>query len=170
ASMAVLYQEFYLSLTAPAFHDDYFQAGVLGALCFAAVIALQYLSQRVRDNDIRALTQAAELADLERVNRQIIQRMRTGIVVVDAADRVRMANRSARALLGVPPNEELIELPAVLRELLGEWRRDTERRARPFQVGLDTPEVRANFSAVRSDDPGADVTIFLEDTSEIQQQ
>lgn len=170
ASMAVLYQEFYLSLTAPEFHDDYFQAGVLGALCFAAAIALQYLSQRVRDNDIRALTQAAELADLERVNRQIIQRMRTGIVVVDAADRVRMANQSARALLGVPPDEELVDLPTVLRDLLVNWRRDTERRAPPFQVGLDTPEVRANFSAVRSDEPLADVTIFLEDTSEIQQQ
>ena len=170
ATIAVLYQELYLSLTAPEFHDDYFQAGVLGGLCFAAAIALQYLSQRVRDNDIRALTQAAELADLERVNRQIIQRMRTGIVVVDAADRVRMANQSARALLGVSPEEDLTELPSKLREHLAAWRADTERRVGPFQVSPHTPEVRANFSAVRSDDPHADVTIFLEDTAEIQQQ
>jgi two-component system sensor histidine kinase PilS (NtrC family) len=170
AAIAVLYQELYMSLSAPQFHDDYFQAGVLGALCFAAAIALQYLSQRVRDNDIRALTQAAELADLERVNRQIIQRMRTGIVVVDADDRVRMANQSARALLGVRPDEDLSELPGVLREHLTRWRADTELRASPFHVSPDTPEVRANFSAVRSDDASADVTIFLEDTSEVQQQ
>lgn len=170
ASIAVLYQELYLSLTAPEFHDDYFQAGVLGGLCFAAAIALQYLSQRVRDNDIRALTQAAELADLERVNRQIIQRMRTGIVVVDAAGRVRMANQAARALLGVPPEQDLTALPDVLREQLAAWRADTERRGPPFQVSQHTPEVRANFSAVRSDDASADVTIFLEDTAEVQQQ
>ncbi len=170
AAIAVLYQELYMSLSTPSLHDDYFQAGVLGALCFAAALALQSLSQRVRDNDIRALTQAAELADLERVNRQIIQRMRTGIVVVDANGRVRMANQSARALLGVPRDQELLELPDVLAGLLSEWRRDTEHRAGPFQVSADTPEVRANFSPVRSDDPDADVTIFLEDTSEVQQQ
>jgi two-component system sensor histidine kinase PilS (NtrC family) len=64
AAIAVLYQEFYMSLSAPYLHDDYFQAGVLGAMCFGAALALQYLSHRVRDNDIRALTQAAELADL----------------------------------------------------------------------------------------------------------
>ncbi len=170
AAIAVLYQEFYMSLSAPDLHDDYFQAGVLGALCFATALALQYLSQRVRDNDLRALTQAAELADLERVNRQIIQRMRTGIVVVDANDRVRMANQSARALLGTSPDQDLIELPAVLRAHLGAWRADTELRAAPFQVRPETPEIRANFSPVRSDDPRGDVTIFLEDTAEVQQQ
>ncbi len=170
AAIAVLYQELYTSLAAPGLHDDYFQAGVLGALCFAAAIALQYLSQRVRDNDIRALTQAAELADLERVNRQIIQRMRTGIVVVDAAGRVRMANQSARTLLGVPPAQELLELPAALAARLAEWRQDTQHRSGPFQAAAHTPEVRANFSAVRSEDASADVTIFLEDTAEVQQQ
>jgi two-component system, NtrC family, sensor histidine kinase PilS len=170
ATIAVLYQEFYLSLSAPYLHDDYFQAGVLGALFFAAAAALQYLSQRVRDNDIRALTQSAELADLERVNRQIIQRMRTGIVVVDAAGQVRMSNQSARALLGLPPGQELVRLPAPLDERLREWRRDDQLRAPPFQTGPHSPEVRANFSPVRGGDPDADVTIFLEDTSEIQQQ
>jgi two-component system sensor histidine kinase PilS (NtrC family) len=170
AAIAILAQELYLSLFTPGFRDDYFQAGVLGALCFGAAIALQYLSQRVRDNDIRALTQAAELADLERVNRQIIQRMRTGIVVVDAANQVRMANQSARALLGVPPEQDLAALPVVLEQHLTAWRENTELRAPPFQVSPDTPEIRANFSAVRSDAPDADVTIFLEDTSDVQQQ
>lgn len=170
AAIAVLYQEFYLYLAAPAWPNDFFQAGVLGALCFAAALALQYLSQRVRDNDIRALTQAAELADLERVNRQVIQRMRTGIVVVDAANRVRLANQAARSLLGIPAEEELDWLPDELEARLEAWRNDTDRRERPFQAGPGTPEVRANFSPVRSRDPGADVILFLEDHSELQQQ
>jgi two-component system sensor histidine kinase PilS (NtrC family) len=96
--------------------------------------------------------------------------MRTGIVVVDAAGWIRMANPSARSLLGVRPDEELLTLPEVLREHLDAWRRNTELRAAPFQVGLGTPEVRVNFLPVRSDDPSADVTVFLEDTSEVQQQ
>ena len=77
ATIAVLYEEFYLSLSAPDLVDDYFQAGVLGVIYFAVSLSIQSLSRRIRDNDIRAMTQAAELADLERVNRQIIQRMRT---------------------------------------------------------------------------------------------
>jgi two-component system, NtrC family, sensor histidine kinase PilS len=169
ATMAVLYQEFHISLTAPSLHDDYFQAGLLGGVFFATALVLRYLSRRVRDNDIRALTQQAEMSDLERVNRQIIARMRTGIAVVDAANRVRTANQSARALVGRGPEEDLAELPDVLARLLDVWRQDNETRAAPLQIAPDTPEVRVNFSAVRADEPYGDVTVFLEDTSEVQQ-
>ena len=81
ASIAVLYEEFYLALTGATAAYDFFQAGIYGILYFASSLAIQSLSKRIRSNDIRALTQAAELADLERLNRLIIQRMRTGIIV-----------------------------------------------------------------------------------------
>lgn len=170
ASIAVLYEEFYLSLSAPVLHDDYFQAGVLGIFYFAFSISIHNLSRRIRENDIRALTQAAELTDLERVNRQIIQRMRTGIILVDRDNSVRMANQSARALVGQVDGRELNTLPERLLERLQAWREDTNLRTPPFQVQADTPEVRVNFSAVRAQGARGDVTIFLEDTGEVQQQ
>lgn len=170
ATIAVLYEEFYLSLSAPELHDDYFQAGILGALYFTASLSIQRISRRVRMNDIRALTQAAELADLERVNRQIVQRMRTGIVLVDHEHQIRMANQSALALMGQMQDEATTELPPPLKEHLLDWRADTHLRISPFHIQPETPEVRVAFSAVRSDDPNGDVTIFLEDTGEIQQQ
>ena len=170
ASIAVLFQEFYLSLSAPEMHDDFFQAGILGALFFGAYYIIQRLSGRVRDNDLRALTQAAELSDLERVNRQIIHRMQTGIVVVDPANRVRTANQSARTLVGLGPDEELTELPEALMQHLIQWRANTEKRALPFQIDADTPEIRVSFFAVRADDPQGEVTLFIEDTGEIQQR
>ncbi|MEZ5549821.1 MAG: ATP-binding protein [Pseudomonadales bacterium] len=170
ATIAILYEEFHLALTAPALHDDYFQAGILGALYFAVALSVQRISRRVRQNDIRALTQAAELADLERVNRQIVHRMRTGIVLVDQDSRIRMANQSARALLGQNQDEELATLPEPLVSQLEAWRADNARRVPPFQIRQDTPEIRVAFSPVRADQPDGDVTIFLEDTGEIQQQ
>ena len=170
ATIAVLYEEFYLSLSAPNLHDDFFQAGVLGALYFAVSLSIQNISRRVRQNDLRTLTQAAELADLERVNRQIIQRMRTGIVLVDHENRVRMANQSARALLGQIQDAELTQIPATMQQHLSDWRADTHLRIPPFQISQGTPEIRVAFSAVRGDDPGGDVTIFIEDTGEIAQQ
>ena len=168
ATLAILYEEFFLSLSTP--DDDFFQAGILGALYFAAALSIQYISRRIRQNEIQALTQAAELADLERVNRQIVQRMRTGIVLVDHDNQIRMANQSARALMGQMQNAEASQLPESLRTHLLAWRSDTQLRIPALHVRPDTPEFRVAFLAVRSGDPNGDVTVFLEDTGEIQQQ
>jgi two-component system sensor histidine kinase PilS (NtrC family) len=90
--------------------------------------------------------------------------------VVDPSNRVRTANQSARALLGLDPDDALMQLPRTLQEHLAAWRQETELRVAPFQVGPDTPEIRVNFFPVRPDDPQGEITIFVEDTSEIQQQ
>ena len=171
ATIAVLYEEFYVSLVPPDYRSDYFQAGVLGAIYFATSIAIQTLSARLRRTEITSLARAAEVADLERVNRSIIQRMRTGIIVVDGANRPRVLNQSARSLLGLAANGQTTpDLPAPLLERLEAWRADTHVRTGPFEIAPTTPEIRANFSAVRPELPDADVIVFLEDTVEIQQQ
>jgi two-component system sensor histidine kinase PilS (NtrC family) len=170
SSIAVLTEETLLVVTVPAFHDDYFQAGVLGILYFGFWFTLQNLSRRLRENDIRALTQAAELADLERINKLIIQRMRTGIVLVDGNNTIRMSNQSARSLLGEESGKELQSLHGALLKSLEKWRNDTTLRAPAFQPDANTPEVRASFLPVRPNDSHGDVTIFIEDTGEIQQQ
>ncbi len=170
ATVALLYEEFYLALTVADASYDFFQVGIFGTIYFIASLSVQNLSNRLRQNDIRALTQAAELADLERLNKLIIQRMRTGIVVVDESDRVRMHNQSARALTGATSQQDLIHLPERLASALADWRLNTSKRSPPFRVRPHTPEIRANFSAVRANDPNGDITIFLEDTGEVQQQ
>ena len=170
ATIAVLYEEFYVSLVPPEFRSDYFQAGILGAIYFATSIAIQTLSARLRRTEITSLSRAAEVADLERVNRSIIQRMRTGIIVVDGTNRPRVLNQSARSLLGLAATgTSTPELPAPLIDRLRAWRDDTRVRTGPFEIAPTTPEIRANFSAVRPERPDADVIVFLEDTVEIQQ-
>ncbi len=171
ATIVVLYEEFYVSLVPPDYRSDYFQAGVLGAIYFATSFAIQTLSARLRRTELTSMSRAAEVADLERVNRSIIQRMRTGIIVVDSEDRPRVLNQSARSLLGLAAHEESAPaLPEPLLERLHGWRADTRERTGPFAIAPTTPEIRANFSAVRAERPEADVIVFLEDTVEIQQQ
>ncbi len=170
ATIALLYEEFYLSFAFPTVDGDYFQGGVYGGLYFAASLAIQRLSTRIRNNDVLALTQAAELADLERLNRQIVQRMLTGIIVVDGQNAIRMHNQSALSLIGSSSDKSFLELPDGLLARLNRWRADTTLRAEPFKIADHTPEIRVNFSAVRSTEPMGDVTIFIEDTSEVQQQ
>jgi len=182
ATIALLYEESYLAIAHNASFDGVFQAGVFGVLFFTVAMAIHSISRRLRESELVSITQAAELADLERVNRRIIQRMRTGILVVDDSDSVRMGNQSAYSLLGMgTPIEQVIEntnphlsslhdLPKPLSNHMREWRQDTNYRARPFQVTGETPEIRINFSAVRANEPEGDVIVFIEDTGEIQQQ
>ncbi len=171
AAIAVLYEEFLVSLARPDFASDYFQAGILGGTYFATAIAIQTLSARLRRTEITALERAAEVADLERINRSIIQRMRTGIIVVDRQNHCRVLNQSARSLLGLATREDTLPaLPEALLSRLRAWRADTRIRTRPFGVTPTTPEIRANFSAVRAERPEAEVIVFLEDTVEVQQQ
>lgn len=170
AAIGVLYEEFYLGLSAPHLQADYFHAGVLGALYFAVALLVSFISARIREKDIRTLSQAAELADLEQLNRQIISRMRTGIVVVDPDDRVRMLNNAASELLGLDAARSIERLPDAIAVHLQAWRGNTELRPRPLQVQPDSAEIRVNFSPVRAGDPAGDVIVFLEDTAELQQQ
>ena len=171
ATIAILYEEAYLALSADTHQGDFFQAGVLGATYFATAIAIESLSSRLRRSEILSMTRAAEITSLELVNRSIIQRMRTGILVVSHDDQVRMLNQSARSLLGSARYGDAIEkLPEPLAERLVEWRNDNTLRSRPFQAGPNTPEIRANFSAVTTGRSDGEIIIFLEDTTEIQQQ
>ncbi len=196
ASLALLSEEIYLAISTLSSYDGVFQAGVFGVLFFTVAQTIHSISARLRASELQSLTQAAELADLERINRRIIQRMRTGILVVSGDNSVRMGNQSAYALLGIgdgsgstlasnsdiqeetsdAPNNQMANAPAlavlraVLDSLLNKWRENTNRRAGPFQVTSETPEIKVNFSAVRWGANDADVIVFIEDTSEIAQQ
>jgi two-component system, NtrC family, sensor histidine kinase PilS len=172
ASILVLLEEFVLSFTRPDLFTDYVQGGMLGMLFFAVSLAIRSLSGRLWRSELTALTRAAELGDLERANRSIVARMRTGIMVVDWNDRIRLINQSARSLLGTADDAETVPtaLPDAIGSRLAAWRVDTSTRSGPFQVSQTTPEIRTNFSAVRPGESEGDVIVFLDDTTDIQQQ
>jgi two-component system sensor histidine kinase PilS (NtrC family) len=170
ATLVLFYEEFYLGLTAPHLRADYFHAAVLGGLFFATALTIRFLSRRIRENDLSSLTQAAELAELEQLNRQIIQRMRTGVAVVDPIGRLRTLNDAALELLDMDAADLPDRLPESVGQHLRAWRRVTDHRARPFQATPESAEVRVSFSPVRPGEPGGDVIVFVEDTAELQQQ
>ncbi|MCP5180051.1 MAG: PAS domain-containing sensor histidine kinase [Pseudomonadales bacterium] len=170
ATIAVLYQELYSALHAPSEPNDFFQAGVLGILFFASTLVIQNVTRRLRQNELNNLAQAAELADLERVNQLVIQRMQTGILVVDEHNHIRTSNQSARRLLGLSADSEPVSLPEPILSALVDWRRGSGRGLPDVQLDRSGPNVRISFAAVRLDDLHGFATIFLEDNGEIQQQ
>jgi len=170
ATIAVLYQELFTALRLPEEPNGFFQAGMLGILFFVFTLFITNISNRLRQNELRNISQAAELADLERVNQQVIQRMQTGIVVIDEHDNVRTFNQAARRLLGQMQEQRSLELPPQVLAALDSWRNNMSRGLPAMQLDTAGPSVRVSFSSVRIDDPKKLATIFLEDNGEIQQQ
>lgn len=100
AAIGMIYLTFYLSLSRPEAANQYVQAGALGALCFAGALFVQGISRRLQLSETLAEQRAADVANLEALNALILQRMRTGILVLDSRHRVLLANQAAQAMLG----------------------------------------------------------------------
>ena len=73
AAIALIYLTFYLSLSRPAAAAQYVQAGALGALCFAGALFIQGITRRLQISETLAEKRAADVANLEELNAQILQ-------------------------------------------------------------------------------------------------
>jgi len=169
ASLGMIYLTVYLGLRHSAANSQLLQAGTLGALCFAAALLVQGLTRRLQISENLARQRARDVASLEALNALILQRMHTGILVIDAQHLVLLANQQAQKLLGTPPlagcwlNVEYPELISRLKQ----WQHNPVRH--PDR--LDTPagtSLQPSFSALQPDE--GHTLIALEDQSPIAQQ
>lgn len=145
------------------------QAGILGAAYFATAVIAYLLARRVRESEALAARRGAELAGLERLNETIIRKLEAGVLVVDRAGGIRLANEAARRLLGiraVRPGTALPAASAGLAQALEEWRRRPERAPDPFPAGPGRALLQPRFTPLG---PGgrAGTLVFLHDTAEL---
>ncbi|MCY1341031.1 Adaptive-response sensory-kinase SasA [compost metagenome] len=171
AAIGLIYLTFYLSLSRPAAVSHYVQAGALGALCFAAALFVQGLSRRLQVSEHLAEQRAADVANLEALNAQILQRMRTGILVLDNQRRVLLANQGAQTLLGQEQLDGRIidpHCPALV-ERLQQWHDNPTLRPASLQVQPGGPALQPSFVHLQRGDQ-QHTLIFLDDISQIAQQ
>ncbi|QCF25111.1 sensor histidine kinase [Hydrocarboniclastica marina] len=151
--------------------DDIVRAGFLGILYFGVAFVLQNITRRLIFSEALASERAESIAALERLNHQIIQRMRTGIIVADPQGEVKLANEAAgELLLGERrASRDLERLPTPLQERLERWFAQPSHRTEPFQVDIASPMLQANFTRLEQESDDR-LLIFLDDTSKITQQ
>ena len=148
-------------------HDnDIAQGGIIGIMYFASAFLLQNLSVRISENESLLRKQQQDLIELEKLNRQIIQSMRTGIIVCSEQHQVKLINEACKDLLNLETKESL---PTALEERLKQWKQAPNKRTSPFKANVDSPTVQANFSKLQTG-KNSDVLIFIEDTRKITQQ
>lgn len=171
ASLMVIYLTFYLSLSDPSIGQSYLQVGVIGGIYFGVALFVQRLSRRLRQSEDLAQQQAASLASLEKINQLIIQRMRTGIIVVARRHTVLLANEAAAQMLGKPiiRGMDLDDLATGLAQRLRQWQLNPSIRSSTFHNHSGGAEIMANFKPLPSDE-GETVLVFLEDNSQVTQQ
>jgi two-component system sensor histidine kinase PilS (NtrC family) len=174
ASLAVLADAVTMILTHGSEIGTLVPAGLLGVLLFVTSLLVQRLAVRLRHSQELALEKAGEVEELQQLNQLIVQRMRTGILFVDAADHVRIANEAAAQLLGIarhefPERGAPLRLPRMVTDLLDLWRVNPQRASTPLRLRENGPLVQLAFTRLAGPS-GAGTLIFAEDFTWITQQ
>ncbi len=166
ASLASLSIEIERVFSGQSHVSDVARAGLMGAIYFASAFIVQNLSSRISQTESLASQRKQDIIGLEKLNHQIIQSMRTGIIVCDEALSIKLINQSCEELIGLKQKQSL---PPQIRERIDLWRANPGVRTTPFRIDDDKPLVQANFSRLQKDS-GSEIIVFIEDTRLMTQQ
>jgi len=172
ASLATLGQQIYSSFLLFYPGPNYPHAGMLGAAFFTTALLAFVSARRIRASEALAVKRGIDLANLAQLNEHIIQRMQSGILALDADNRVRLMNESARRMLGLAPADDAPRLEALAPELVGllrSWRQDRSHPSYLHRTDRTGLEVTVSFAGLGTDDADG-VLVFLEDASAIRQR
>jgi len=174
ASLAVLSEQTYSMVQGLSTASEYSLAGLLGLMFFGITYLASVLAKRMRVSEKRVTEQEADIVNLQKLNDDIIQSMRTGIIVIDNNGQIRMANSSAETLLGhiSLQNRPLLKniLPTLDSRLI-EWQEqpNMHHKAIPQEHGL--PDIQPGFRKLKHTEHSTDDTlIFLEDATQLNQR
>jgi len=172
ATITLLAHQLFSYYTESGPTSNYTYAGILGLIFFSTSIISHKLALRLKESEALALKRGIDLANMAQLTEHIIQRMQTGILVVDDENDVRLINESAWHILGMPSTNEPPNLSVIVPELatqLNGWRKDstlTPQIIRPTPLHAN---VMPRFAKIAPDD-NSGILIFLEDTSVMAQQ
>lgn len=171
AALSVLLEQFYYALNNTSIKGlEFFQTGILGITFFATALITQQLTKRLRESEDLAKQRGSDLVELEQLNHLIIQRMRTGIIVINENGFIHLINDAARHLLNITPGDigKSLLPPRLLQELQ-HWQHNHDYRCPIFRTTTTSPNVLCNFTHLKADGQSR-VLIFIEDQSQLAQQ
>ncbi len=173
AALAVLGEQAY-ALLSQTLATNFTQAGILGATLFATAYLGHVLSKRIRESEELAAQRGVDLANLAQLNQHVIQRMQSGIIVVDAHRHIRLMNESAWHMLGLPTlgasaKKQLRQVSPELAKQLAAWQKNGRNGGQVFRPGGSTTNLLPSITALGTDEQ-AGTLIFLEDTARMAQQ
>lgn len=173
ASLAILFETSYRALYLVPSSRGSMLAGLYGMACFAASLLISNISSRLRDSQQLAQKRAADVEKLQFLNQLVIERLRTGLMVLDWHGQLLMANGAAKKLIfshqnGIG-NEWPVRLPDEIKILFEQWRSDPRNQPHSLRLASGAPYLQINFTSL-SHQPEGDVLAFIEDQTELSQR
>ncbi|MEE8058938.1 MAG: ATP-binding protein [Pseudomonadales bacterium] len=155
-------------------------AGLLGIILFITSFFIQNLASRILGVQRIAEQRAVDVSKLQLLNREIVQSMRTGILVTDPVGKIYLANEAASELLANPLLQKAYKqstplfLNPELMKQFQHWQDYPQYHTPPFRATETGPELHASFSAISltnsSNENSTDILIFLEDNRQLTQR
>lgn len=171
ASLAVLVETVFGSLYLGYPAASYTQAGLLGAALFATAVLASVLAEQARQSESLAEARAVALEQMSQLNEHIVQRMRSGIIVLGADLEPVLVNAAAARLVGRgTANSEKSRIPTegIIASAYREWQSRGENRKLPWSLDSGA-EVIVSFTQLGRETVG-NTLVFVEDAAEMQQR
>jgi len=150
---------------------DITRAGLLGLVLFAAAGLARVLALRTRESEALAQQRGIDLANMEQLNQYIIRQLQSGLLVVDPDNRIRLANDTARTLLGLN-GQTSMQLATVAPELAGQlelWQKDPQWQPEAIQSQTASTTLLPRFGQLKTS-RGNGALILLDDSAQLARQ
>jgi two-component system sensor histidine kinase PilS (NtrC family) len=171
ASIAILGEKVNSILTNNANIDSLFDAGTYGTVFFITFFLLNRLVSRTQFSETMVSEQAANIVRLEQINKRVVDKMHTGIVVLNSSHRISTINTAGIHLLNNFFNKLITvnqNLPETINHHLQEWLASNRFNKSHYAVSNGI-QLKLNFSSL-DDSTAPSILIFIEDMKQLQQQ
>lgn len=169
STVGVLSHIIWTSLQQPEQSKYFVPAGLLGILFFALSFATQLIAKHIRKTE-EIVSQQQDLSQkLEQINQRIIQKMQTGVVLINSQAQVLMINDSAKHLIG----EQVLlntPLPPPLKQAFTFWQQRSKQFSSTLKAQAGLPLLHVSFSYVQPEQKNSDIILFIQDQSVLTQQ
>ncbi|WP_460238235.1 sensor histidine kinase [Aurantivibrio plasticivorans] len=170
AALVVLTESVVQAESATQLTKNLIFSGTFTVLVLATAHAFNILSNKIRASTLEAKTQAQQAEYLEQLSQLIIERMRTGILVVNKEDEIMLSNHAAKELLELAPDSFNIASISTLKDHLDVWRAYPHTRSPTLAIGSDArSDIRISFAKLDTSHQ-SDTLIFAEDNRRLSQQ
>lgn len=173
ATLAVLFEQIYYTLVFNTRHL-LTSAGFLGIAFFAVSILSQVIARQLRESEARASKSEESLAEWRELSHMIVQRMRTGILVLSRSGHIQLINEASKKLLNIPDmpllGQPLINTSPFLYQHFHDWTINQTNTTQPFRSSDNGPAIHCDFTELIEKHTDRQVLVFLEDATTLTQQ
>jgi two-component system sensor histidine kinase PilS (NtrC family) len=171
-TLAVLAEQLLMAFSRSVPVADYTHAGLLGLTFFTTAVLAHFTARRIRVSEGLAARRAVDVANLAQLNEHIIERMQSGILVMDSTLRIHRFNAAAGQLLALTPRDNGQPMASVLPglwALRARWLTEPRRSTYTLRMDATDREVSVSFAALSADHQG-EVWVYAEDSAAIVAQ